>query len=155
MIHMSAQTKHTVARVLRWGGFGVLCALIPVFYGWWQGGTALDHVIARGEVFVVTGALAAAAMGEMFGPDAPKGDISRAILPVMCILILLMSVLAFADAAELDRDPAKVASKLKDDQFVSKQAHRSLALLIAVVVTGGAVMAVTAGPSRKKSSVQV
>ena len=91
-------------KLIRWIIFSVLMALVPLLVDvLWivtRGGTeALTSVLARGELLLITAALCAASVGELFGSGNDRRS-RKVISGGAALLILLVSALYFVHVSE-------------------------------------------------------
>jgi len=100
---MAAHPKNKTRKVLLWLAFSVIFALGPIF---------INYVIARdkqdfywlqllngGELFLISAAICADAVGRTLGQKGQAGNFSTLCL-VACVFILFMSSAEFGIAAE-------------------------------------------------------
>lgn len=89
-------------RVLMWLAFSVIFALAPVFINYLIVRGASDfrwiHLLNRGELFLISAALCADAVGRMWGQKAQAGYLSACCL-IGCLYILFAASIEFGIAA--------------------------------------------------------
>ena len=91
-------------KVIRWLIFSVLIALLPIGFNYLSMKTksiptSLEIICAQGELLIVSAALNAAALGELFGSGPASLMIAKIIAGGVCVIILLLTSLWFADIA--------------------------------------------------------
>ncbi len=89
-------------KMVRWVIFSVVIALLPIIFNYLSMltkglPTSLEIVISRGELLIVSAAINAAAIGELFGSGTTNKRIPKIIAGGVCVIILLLTSLWFAD----------------------------------------------------------
>ena len=125
---MTTRTRSTVARrtlaqhrFTRWLIFGVLLALVPLLFSWATRQlraqpSSLDVLLANGELFLVTAALAGAAIGELLGvARSSRQPFWEIVAGGCCLIVVVLSAHLFADISAIRAtaatvDPARVSS---------------------------------------------
>jgi hypothetical protein len=108
-------------RFARWLIFGVLLALVPLLFSWATRQlraqpSSLDVLLANGELFLVTAALAGAAIGELLGvARASRQPFWEIVAGGCCLIVVVLSAHLFADISAIRAtaatiDPARVSS---------------------------------------------
>jgi hypothetical protein len=91
-------------KVVRWSIFSVAFALLPIGVNGLSAATrnrgiAYDDLVGRGELLLVTAAIAAASAGELFGDKESRLRTTRLFLVGMSFLVVCLSSYWFADIA--------------------------------------------------------
>lgn len=91
-------------RLLRWAMFGVIFAILPILFNFLSAITrsqdiAVNSLIARGELLIVSVSISAAAAGELFGREEGQLRSFRLFLVGMSFIIVCVASLWFADIA--------------------------------------------------------
>ena len=121
-----------VGRICRWVGFSVLVALAPVYIAWYLSGTGLDKILSRGELFILSSGITAAALGELLGPRSVH-EVLRSVLAVLCVVILVLAIVAYV-----------AGTGIKGLRFTEEDlARQSLQIFGASVFVGALVMGFT------------
>jgi hypothetical protein len=126
--------------LLRWLLFSVLIAVLPIgFNGIFMVNRSEPLVwkslLAHGELYLISVAVTAAALGEMFGREGGKKLTRMCLTGLSCILIAISSVL-FADTASI----ARQAEGQMNIDFV---AWGSITFFVFSVVTGACCIVVS------------
>jgi hypothetical protein len=103
---MADATKTKGYKVLMWLAFSVVFALTPLFIDFLltRGNEQFQilHLLSRGELFLISAAICADAVGRMWGLKAEKGIFSTLCL-ICCVFVLVLSSAEFGiNAPNLD-----------------------------------------------------
>jgi hypothetical protein len=103
---MANAAKTKGHKVLMWLAFSVLFALTPLFIDFLltrgKEQFQLLHLLGRGELFLISAAICADAVGRMWGQKTEKGYFSTVCL-IACVFVLVLSSAEFGiNAPTLD-----------------------------------------------------
>lgn len=91
-------------KLIKWTFFGVIFAIFPIFANMLSGVTrssspGFDGLLGRGELLLISAAVAAASAGELFGRDEIRMKSARLLLVSFSVLLIGISSYWYADVA--------------------------------------------------------
>ncbi len=128
-------------RLIRWFVFSVLVALLPFVWNWislvtQEKAATLETMFCRGELFLVSCALCAAALGELIGTGRKFAEF-KLLVGFGCLSVLMLNSLWFSQVS------FQVLSATKyDTMFVTEGSL--MAFMFTVLVACGALLLVEA-----------
>ena len=112
MAHIADNPK--IIRFVKWIVFSVIISLLPLVFNLLsalnrQKEASLSLLCSHGELLILSAAIAAGSIGELFG-----GGSERAILKIIagggCVAVLFVACLSFADVAQLPQPVPSVVT---------------------------------------------
>jgi hypothetical protein len=108
-------------RFLRWVIFGVLFALVPLFFSWMarevrMQPSGLHVLLANGELFLITAGISGTALGELVGVvRGARRPFWEIVSGGCCLIVLVLSAHLFADVSAVRAtaatiDPVRVST---------------------------------------------
>jgi formate hydrogenlyase subunit 4 len=97
-VQVQSRAEVIADRLIRWLGCSVLIALVPIGFAYKVANEKVLDFLGRGDLFILALALAAAAIGELLGPQHPRPWIRNSLL-ILCTFILLIAFACYAAIA--------------------------------------------------------